>query len=70
MVDLHQNSFGGLTRKIQERQVFCKGAYLKSIQPSKKRSISQNFFEPFSNASMTKHCKAFQNGGSKINQLM
>ena len=27
MVDLHQNYFGGLTRKIQERQVFCEGAY-------------------------------------------
>ena len=27
MVDLHQNCFGGLTRKMQEKQVFCEGAY-------------------------------------------
>ena len=27
MVDLHQIIFGGLTRKMQERQAFCEGAY-------------------------------------------
>jgi hypothetical protein len=27
MVDLHQICFGGLTRKMQERQAVCEGAY-------------------------------------------
>jgi hypothetical protein len=29
MVDLHKNYFGGLTRKMQERQALCEGAYPK-----------------------------------------
>ena len=29
MVDLDQNYFGGLTRKMQERQALCEGAYPK-----------------------------------------
>ncbi len=58
MVDLHQKYFGGLTRKIQERQIFCEGAY---PQRSVTEQNTKNFVEFFR--------AVWKNGVSKINQM-
>ena len=44
MVDLHQNYFGGLTRKMQERQALCEGAYPKWSVTKTKRTVFRRIF--------------------------